>query len=158
MIYGENFKRAMVRKMLMPGGPGVTELSREIGVNKQTLYNWRDKFHDGGEESAYTHRSPRQWTGEEKYEALLEAAGLTGEDLGKWLREKGLRSEHIEKWRQEMKKNVNQQKRIDEIRQLKKKNKELQRELQRKDKALAEMSALVVLKKKVDMFWGDGES
>jgi hypothetical protein len=51
-------------------------------------------------------------------------------------------------WRQEMKKNLNQQKKDAEIRELKKKNKELERELRRKDKALAEMSALVVLKKK----------
>jgi hypothetical protein len=62
MIYTENFKKAMVQKMLIPGGPGVTRLSREIGVNKQTLYNWRDKFHDIGTGNTYTHRSPRQWT------------------------------------------------------------------------------------------------
>lgn len=158
MIYTENFKKAMVQKMLIPGGPGVTRLSREIGVNKQTLYNWRDKFHYIGTGSVYTHRSPRQWTEEDKYEALLEAARLTGEDLGKWLREKGLRSEHIEKWQHDMKKNLNQRKRNEEIRDLRKKNKELERELHRKDKALAEMSALVVLKKKVDALWGDEES
>jgi transposase-like protein len=158
MIYTENFKKAMVQKMLIPGGPGVTRLSREIGVNKQTLYNWRDKYHHTCTESAYTHRSPRQWTEEDKYEALLEAARLTGEDLGKWLREKGLRSEHIEKWQHDMKKNLNQRKRNEEIRDLRKKNKELERELRRKDKALAEMSALVVLKKKVAALWGDEES
>ncbi|MBW2220997.1 MAG: transposase [Deltaproteobacteria bacterium] len=158
MIYTENFKKAMVQKMLIPGGPGVTRLSREIGVNKQTLYNWRDKYHHTGTGSAYTHISPRQWTEEDKYEALLEAARLTGEDLGKWLREKGLRSEHIEKWQHDMKKNLNQRKRNEEIRDLRKKNKELERELRRKDKALAEMSALVVLKKKVAALWGDEES
>jgi transposase len=158
MIYTENFKKAMVQKMLIPGGPGVTRLSREIGVNKQTLYNWRDKFHDIGTGNTYTHRSPRQWTEEDKYEALLEAARLTGEDLGKWLREKGLRSEHIEKWQDDMKKNLNQRKKADEIRELRKKNKELERELRRKDKALAEISALVVLKKKVDALWVDEES
>jgi len=158
MLYTENFKKAMVQKMLLPGGPGVTRLSQEIGVNKQTLYNWRDKYHDIGTGSTYTHRSPRQWTDEEKYEALLEAASLKGEDLGKWLREKGLRSEHIEKWQDDMKKNLNQRKKADEIRELRKKNKELERELRRKDKALAEMSALVVLKKKVAALWGDEES
>jgi len=158
MIYTENFKKAMVQKMLIPGGPGVTRLSRESGVNKQTLYNWRNKFHDRGPESTYTHRSPRQWTEEDKYEALLEAARLTGEDLGKWLREKGLRSEHIEKWQHDMKKNLNQQKKNTELKEAKKRIKELERELRRKDKALAEMSALVVLKKKVAALWGDEES
>ena len=57
-----------------------------------------------------------------------------------------------------MKKNLNPRKKDDEIRELKKKNKELERELHRKDKALAEMSALVVLKKKVGTLWGDEES
>ena len=57
-----------------------------------------------------------------------------------------------------MKKNLNQRKKADEIRKLRKKNKELERELRRKDKALAEMSALVVLKKKVVALWGDEEN
>lgn len=158
MIYRESFKKAMVQKMLLPGGPGVTRLSREIGVNKQTLYNWRDKYHHTGTGSTYTHRSPRQWTDEDKYEALLEAASLKGEDLGKWLREKGLRSEHIEKWQGDMKKNLNQQKKNTELKDAKKRIKELERELRHKDKALAEMTALVVLKKKVAALWGDEEN
>jgi len=146
----------MVQKLLLPGGPSVLSLSRETGVSEQSLYNWLAKYQNGG--SAQARRSPRQWTHEDKYEALLEAAGLSGEDLGKWLREKGLRSEHIEIWQQEMKKNLNQRKKDEQIRELKKKNKELERELHRKDKALAEMSALVVLKKKVDALWGDEEN
>jgi len=156
MEYRENFKKAMVQKLFMPGGPSVLTLSREIGVSEQSLYNWKAKYQNTG--SGQAQRSPRQWTHEDKYEALLEAARLTGEELGKWLREKGLRSEHIEIWRQEMKKNLNQQKKDEEIRELKKKNKDLERELRRKDKALAEMSALVVLKKKVDVLWGDEET
>ena len=156
MLYAENFKQAMVQKLLLPGGPSVLSLSREIGVSEQSLYNWKTKYQNGG--SGQPQRSPRQWTNEDKYEALLEAAKLTGEDLGKWLREKGLRSEHLEIWRQEMKKNLNQHNKNDEIRELKKKNKELERELRRKDKALAEMSALVVLKKKVGILWGDEET
>ena len=121
------------------------ELSREIGVSNQSLYNWKAKYQNRGGEYP---RSPRQWTDVDKYEALLEAAKLTGEDLGKWLREKGLRSEHIERWQHDMKKNLNQQKKNTELKEAKKRIKELEREVRRKDKALAEMSALVVLKKK----------
>lgn len=155
MEYGKNFKQAMVQKLLLPGGPSVMTLSREIGVSEQSLYNWKAKYQTSG--SKTLPRSPRQWTQDDKYEALLESAKLTGEELGKWLREKGLRSEHIEIWRQDMKKNLNQQKKDEEIRELRKKNKELERELYRKEKALAEMSALVVLKKKVAALWGDEE-
>ncbi len=40
----------------------------------------------------------------------------------------------------------------------KKKIKELERDLQRKDRALAETTALLVLKKKADLIWGSGEN
>lgn len=131
------------------------ELSREVGVSDQSLYNWKEKYQNKGSKYPDQIKSPRQWTETDKYEALLEAARLTGEDLGKWLREKGLRSEHIEKWRHEMKKNLNQQKKNTDLKEAKNRIKELERELHRKDKALAEMSALVVLKKKVELLWGD---
>ena len=156
MLYAENFKKSMVQKLLLPGGPSVLSLSRETGVSEQSLYNWKVKYQNRG--SGESQRSPRQWKNEEKYEALLEAARLTGEDLGKWLREKGLRSEHIEIWRHEMKKNLNQQKKNTELKEAKNRIKELERELHRKDKALAEMSALVVLKKKVEILWGDEDA
>jgi transposase len=155
MLYAEEFKKAMVQKLLQPGGPSVLSLSRETGVSEQSLYNWLARYQNGG--SAKPQRSPRQWTNLEKYDALLEAAKLTGEDLGKWLRENGLRSEHIEIWQQEMKTNLNQQKKNTELKDAKQRIKELERELRRKDKALAEMSALVVLKKKLEALWGDEE-
>ncbi len=158
MLYTESFKKAMVQKLLIPGGPTILELSREVGVSDQSLYNWKEKYQNKGSKYPDHTRSPRQWTEIDKYEALLEAARLTGEDLGKWLREKGLRSEHIEKWRQEMKKNLNPQKKNTELKEAKRRIKELERELNRKDKALAEMSALVVLKKKVGILWGDEEA
>ena len=156
MLYAENFKKSMVQKLLLPSGSSVLSLSRETGVSEQNLYNWKVKYQNRG--SGESQRSPRQWKNEEKYEALLEAARLTGEDLGKWLREKGLRSEHIEIWRHEMKKNLNQQKKNTELKEAKNRIKELERELHRKDKALAEMSALVVLKKKVRLLWGDEDA
>ena len=157
MLYTESFKKAMVQKLLIPGGPTILELCREVGVSDQSLYNWKKKYQNRGSKCPDHIRSPRQWTEIDKYEALLEAARLTGEDLGKWLREKGLRSEHIEKWQHEMKKNLDHQKRNRELKEAKRQIKELERELLRKDKALAEMSALVVLKKKVELLWGDEE-
>jgi len=158
MLYTESFRKAMVQKLLMPGGPSIQELSREIGVSDQSLYNWKAKYQNRGNKYSDYSKSPRQWTDAEKYEALLEAAKLTGEDLGKWLREKGLRSEHIERWQHDMKKNLTQQKKNTELKEAKKRIKELEREVRRKDKALAEMSALVVLKKKVGILWGDEEN
>jgi len=40
---------------------------------------------------------------------------------------------------------------------MKAKNKKLESELRRKDKALAEASALLILKKKANLIWGESE-
>ena len=76
--------------------------------------------------------------------------------IGTWLREKGLHSEHLTLWEQEIKdtlKNEDNALKL-ENQNLKKKQKELEKELHRKEKALAEMAALMTLKKKADAYWG----
>ena len=97
-----------------------------------------------------------QWSAEEKLKAVVEYTDLDEEARGKYLREKGLYSAQIERWRAEAmealgkagkkKKDANSQR----IR-------ELEAELRRKEKALAEAAALLVLKKKVQETWGDRE-
>ncbi|GEM_PF-6324555 len=78
----KTLKKQWFRSYYYPArGPSVLTLSRETGVSEQSLYNWKAKYQNG--ESAETQRNPRQWTNDDKYEALLEAAKLTGEDLGK---------------------------------------------------------------------------
>ena len=156
MQFNEGFKKSMVQKLLTPGGKGVTELSKEIGVSPQTLYNWRDKYSNGMDDCNIRNKSPRQWKAKDKYRALLEAASLSGNALGRWLREKGLHSEHLSLWAQEIEQMVSSPKDKEEIRKLKKRNKELEKELIRKEKALAEVAALLTLKKKADLIWGDG--
>lgn len=157
MEFTEGFKKAMVEKLLTPGGKGITELSKENGVSHQTLYNWRDKYKNVKEFGPIKAISPRRWKIKDRYTAVLESAGLTGDELGKWLRKTGLHSEHIDLWKKEIELLVSSPKDKEENRQLKKRNKELEKELLRKEKALAEMAALVVLKKKVEAIWGDEE-
>ena len=153
MNYSEGFREAAVKKMLEPGARGVAELSRELGVSEQTLYNWRNRFRVAGIKD----RTPRQWTVQERYDATLHAASLTEDTYGEWLRTAGLRSDDIDTWKKEIRAMTSSTKDKEENRELRKKNKELERELYRKDKALAEVSALLVLKKKVDLLWGGSE-
>ncbi len=153
MKFTEGFKKSMVEKLLTPGGIGISELSKEIGVSNQTLYNWRDKFVNEDDIA----KSPRKWNMREKYSALIEAAGFSGEELGKWLRQTGLRSEHLELWRKEIEQLVSSPKDKEEIRKLKSENKKLRKELHRKEKALAETAALLTLKKKAAAIWGEEE-
>ena len=103
-------------------------------------------------------KRPEDWTAEEKLKALLEYDKLDEQHKGKYLREKGLHSVYLQRWQQEF---------VEAYASKKKKTrggdpkqtriKELEKELRRKDKALAETAALLVLKKKAQAIWGDPE-
>ena len=99
---------------------------------------------------------PQDWRAEEKLEALLEYERSSEEQRGVFLRQKGLHEATLEKWKKEMLEALKikpfvggkkdpQRKRIAV----------LERELRRKEAALAEAAALLVLKKKADAIWGE---
>ncbi len=97
-------------------------------------------------------KRPQDWSPEEKLATVLEAASLTEEDLGPFLRSRGLHEAHLQQWHDQMLVGLepmagkrNERKRIQE----------LEKEVQRKDKALAEAAALLVLKKKARDLWVD---
>lgn len=101
-------------------------------------------------------RRPQDWTAEEKYAVMIEAASLPDEELGAFLREKGLHQANLKQWRQEMltalgESKTRPSKPSAETRRIR----ELERELARKEKALAEAAALLLLKKKAQALWGD---
>ena len=143
----QEFKEAIVQKMCKPGRKSVVELSREIGVNVQTLYNWRKVMQNKGTEVSQE-RSPRGWNLTSKYQAVLDSANKSGEDLGIWLRKNGLQSAHIELWKQECKSMLAHNVYKEENKALKLRNAELEKEITRKDKTIAEVTSLLVLKKK----------
>jgi len=90
---------------------------------------------------------------------VIEARAVSTEDQGRWLREKGLHSEHITLYEQELRDLVSDTENTikEENKQLKKRNKQLERDLTKKEKALAEMAALYTLKKKAEALWGEDE-
>jgi len=133
---------------LLPGGKGVTELSKEIGVTTQTLYNWRDRYNI--DKSFLASEGPIRWRSPQKVKAIVDYAALSDGEKGEWLRKNGLKSDHLKLWLEEFIAMSNTGKYKEEIRELKDKNKTLEKELLRKDKALAEVSALLILKKKVE--------
>lgn len=140
----EEFRKAVVQKMCMPGGKSVAALSREIGVCEQTLYNWRKMIQN----EVSREQSPRGWKMPEKYQAVIDTANKTGEELGILLRQNGLQSTHIELWKEECKSMLSDKSLKEENRKLKQRNAELEKEINKKDKTIAEVTALLVLKKK----------
>jgi transposase-like protein len=147
MEFNEDFKKEIVRKLLLPGGKGATALSREIGVTAQTLYNWRDRY--GNAHNLPQRNRANNWSNEEKAKAVLKYVRLSQSEVGEWLRKNGLKSEHLELWEKDFMTMSDTRKIREENRILKNKNKELEKELLKKDKALAELSAIVILKKKL---------
>jgi transposase-like protein len=105
-------------------------------------------------------RRPQDFSSEEKLALVLEASQLDEEEaLGRFLRERGLHRATLERWRSQMLQGLappartGHKKASPEARRVR----ELERELRRKEKALAEASALLLLKKKVAQMWGDEE-
>jgi transposase-like protein len=108
------------------------------------------------------HRRPAERSGQDKLKAVIEFEGLAGDKQGEYLRREGLHSDHIAAWKKRMEGGLEGSGGLtaasrSERAQDKQKIKELEKELQRKDRALAETAALLVLKKKADLIWGSGE-
>jgi transposase-like protein len=148
----------MVERMVGPDRTSASALAREVGVGQSTLSRWHREAHMGkgrGKKGKKDSKSPRIWSAEDKLRVVQESLGLSEEDLGAYLRREGLHEAQLREWRQAV---------LGALRGLKKgpkkspeakKVRELERELYRKDKALAEVTALLALKKKVQELWGD---
>lgn len=108
-----------------------------------------------------TPRRPRDWSPEEKLNAVIEAQALSEDELGAFLRRKGLHEAQLEEWRtlilaglQGHSPRTGAKPSTGDARRIR----ELEKELDRKDKALAETAALLVLQKKVQALWGDADA
>lgn len=156
-VYTEQLRRRMVEKMTAPGGPSAGALSREVGISQPTLSRWIRERGEGVCMDRSKQRRPQDWTGEEKLRAMVEVSGMSEEEVGNYLREKGLHTANLKEWRNEMVSAVGSKKKRKGKDPRDLRIKELERELKRKDKALAEMSTLIILKKKAQAIWGDGD-
>jgi transposase-like protein len=157
-VYSDRFKETMVRKMTGAYAQSATSLAAETGVPQTTLSRWLLRYGrvDSGSTPMNAKKRPNKWPAENKLEALQEYDGCTDEEArGRFLRENGLHSADIERWRQEIVEALKQQAKRSDPRD--RRIKELEKELNRKNKALAETAALLALKKNALRIWGDDE-
>lgn len=153
MRYSPDVKQMLLKKLLHPDGPGAPAISEEYGIPTATLYGWVRHARNG---SMSKGRQSKPRTLRDKQAAVLEARRLSEADLGRWLRENGVHEEQLRQWEQEIDAALaDRDGQPGKDRTQARKLKELERELRRKDKALAELSALVVLKKKVEAMWDE---
>ena len=167
MKYSESMKARMIKRMTGPRATSATALSAETGIAQATLSRWlRAAGTVGGmsKQKRQLTRSKRtqDWTVPEKLSLVTEAASLPEDELGAFLRRKGLHREQLERWREaameafEAPSARGRRKRGPSPEQ--KRIRELERELRRKERALAEAAALLVLKKKFETAFGDEDS
>jgi transposase len=159
MKYSKRIKSSVMKKILPPENRSVPEVAKEIGISEQTIYNWKRMAENGTLVLDAETESPVSLNRLEKFSLLLEGKGINEKNTGAWLREKGLHSEHLNLWEQELQDILKDKdtKYREENARLKKEKRELEKELRRKDKALAEVAALLTLKKKAHEIWGDRE-
>ena len=162
MRYSPERKEAVLRKMIPPHNRTIRDLAREERISEATLYNWRQQARDNGLLMPDADTSPEGWTARDKFAAVLESAAFNEIELAEYCRKKGIYPEQLSRWRIACE-HANDWDRANN-RQLKNEKKkdrnrirDLERELRRKEKALAETAALIVLQKKAKAIWGDHE-
>jgi transposase-like protein len=148
--------------MMPPQNKTVSILSKENGIAEQTLFKWKREAKAKGIVITDGEAQSEKWSTHDKFMIVVETASLNAAELSEYCRQKGLYVEQVESWRDAcMQANGGV---AEEASRLNKENKEkdkeikkLQKELKRKDEALAETAALIVLRKKAQAIWGDNE-
>ena len=158
--YSKEFKDSIIARMLPPNNEGVPQLARETGVPKDTLYSWRLKHRNASADSVGRQETSVELSSEEKFAVVIETASLNEVELSEYCRRKGFYPEQVQAWRKAcMQANAPATPQVDQAqaKSQAKQLKQLEAEVRRKDKALAETAALLVLQKKVQAIWGDPE-
>jgi len=160
--YSPERKAAVLKRMLPPNTVAIRQLSQEEGISEATLHKWRAEARGKGQLLPDADAGPEVWSSRDKFAAVLETATLNEADLAEYCRKRGLYRAQITAWRSACEQ-ANDWDRASTARlgqatkEEKKRIKDLERELARKDRALAETAALLVLRKKASAIWGDGE-
>lgn len=160
MVYSMKFKEKVVTRMLSAGSPSIPQIASEMGVHAGTLYRWRRDTLLGvlDAENPPEDDTPKpraELTAVDKMRLISEASKLNDEERGAFLRRNGLHQADLDQWlelAQEAWDPATAKKRRAEEKKL---VASLEKELRRKDKALAEAAALLVLRKKAQALWGD---
>ncbi len=156
--YSKEFKESIIARMLTPNNISVPELVRETGIPKDTLYSWRTKARKG--KVSVKSNIHGLLSSEEKFDIVLETASLNETELSEYCRQKGIFPQQISVWQENCRQaHAPQTSKADKttIRTQKKSIKRLETDLRRKEKALAEAAALLILQKKAHALWEDPE-
>ena len=157
--YTRDFKASLVNKVLSDPGQSIRAVATEAQVGVSSLHGWVHTAKNQGsiKEDRSAAARPCDWPAAQRLQAVIESSVLDHEALNQYCRQQGIYKHQLIQWKQNFMSDkdatqLSKQQR-DELKALRDQNKQLQRDLSRKEKALAEASALLILKKKADLIW-----
>ena len=152
--YGQGFKDKAIARLVAPESAPLDVVAQDVGIGADTLQRW-------WKDSQSRPARGRVWTAGGRLEALVTTASMNEADKSAWCREHGVYPQELAKWRASATTALSAPEELraspQVTRQDRKRIKELERELLRKDRALAETAALLVLSKKVHAIFSKGE-
>ncbi len=140
-----------------------SQLAKEEGIPKATIYLWSHNLKVEKQKQAIEKNSTAStWSSQAKFQAVLATSSMSELQLGEYLRSNGILKEELDNWRVACQKANDMgaekvSKYRSELASEKIRSKRLEAELSRKEKALAETAALLVLRGKAQAIWGDKE-
>jgi transposase len=159
--YSAAIKASVLAKAFAPNPKSVVELAKEFNIPVGTIYTWKyNMLHNQNPKQGNNPQRPQDKSVEVKLQSVIDTANMTEAEQGAYCREHGIYADHLDAWKKQfldgfVNANIKQQKADNQ--QITNENKQLKRDLHRKDKALAEVSALLILQKKADLLWGVNE-
>ncbi|MDF7679728.1 transposase [Enterobacteriaceae bacterium ESL0689] len=147
-------KAAILAKLLPPYNMTVSTVAQMEGISEATLCNWRNQAKSEGKPVPGAEKTTDQWSAEARFAVIVETATLSEAEVAEYCRKNGLYPEQIIQWKQAfLQASAPEDKAA--LKQSQKEIKQLKRELVRKEKALAEAAAILVLRKKLRDYYGE---
>lgn len=145
--YGKAFKDRAVARLLPPESSSVDSVSQALGVSVSTLERWRA-------DALASPDRERVWTAAARLQAVIATAAMDEAQRSAWCRQNGVYPTQLQQWQENataaLSETAEERVSPQQTRDARKRIKELERDLRRKDKALAETTALLVLSKKFE--------
>lgn len=149
--YSEEFRASIAARLLPPNNARVADIVRETGVPKDTLYEWRTRYRNKQGMLPSSGKSTNQYSANDKLAVIIETASFNEAELGEYCRCKGIYPVQIANWKASMVQGlISEPSKADREQNQKQVRtiQTLEKDLARKEKALAEVVALLVLQKK----------
>lgn len=170
MKFSEQRRQAVLARLAPPFNESVKEVAEAEGLSLTTVYNWINAARKEEERLTVEDEPPPAqegasagWTARDKFAAVVETEAMNETDRAAYCRSRGLYPEELALWRQACEKatdwaNELTRQRTDANKDAIRRIRELERELSRKERALAEAAALLMLRKKAAAIWGDEDA